>query len=510
MNKQNFYKLILVILFSGFTAELFSQNLDGGNPGAKAEGESLEKTDPQTDQESFRSHKKRIVFEIARNDLKDNGKQVFVEKVTVVQEGMGIVNELFLQRKINVKANQQFGSLGDLRVVLDNGFNQLLKTGYFVSENGLSYQLIVLAEEEESRKLELRISCVTRWTVYLIPWLRYTSADGLSVGGRLRWDNFLGTLNNISLGLNVRQNKENKRKERYFDGYGSINLAPIHITPNFSIGGSLSQSFDYNADEDESFWQTGLGVYSPVQIPIPIPVSKTILNLSYSPSASITLNYLGQGKNRTNNYVQASFSHSFSINQIKSSSNGVFIEGYSAHVTNNFVFDSNPSDEIRSHYFAIEAIQFGFSLKLARNLFDFLNTKGRFGLGYTLEFADGYHTPSDHTAFDAADYSRGIRPDKAEGSFVFYLNMDFPFWVFDDKYIGDVLLSPFIDFVWLNGKSGFSFENPEISTGLELIYMFSSLRIRFGVGLDLNHILNDVDLKGQSRYMISIQTDFYY
>ena len=443
-------------------------------------------------------------LEETRASLQDDGRTILIQTLDISVKGLS--NKKILSHRIGVRAGDRYGSLSELRQVLDIGFNDLLRSGYFEKEGGITYRLIEEAREGAEdgtakeidgratglRPLRLEAEFRDAWTIYPIPYPYYSTGTGYGVKGRLKWDNFLGLLGDVTFYTDVIEVQDGNYG---WDFSGGVKSSTIKLSPIFGISGSLGVKRD--ARVDGANWEVNAGLGGSFGIRA-LEAFGIGMAYSISDSSSFTLGY--SGNVTTHPYFSTNLRHSLSLNKERASSGESMRDGYSMSVGNSYSLDSDPEDLYRSRAFALEDIQLDFNLRLSRSYFDAINFKGRAGAGVSFDFTNGVFNDEGYN-FDVSDYNRGKREDAVKGNFIAYLNMDLAILVFSDSLLGDILLELFFDLSWVNNASGFNLEDTSLGSGFELIWVFHSLKFRFGYGIDLHN---------PATYTIVIKTGFFF
>lgn len=403
----------------------------------------------------------------------------------------GITNRHTISRLLHIEEGKEYANLEALRRYLDRKFDSLRATGYFKKQGGVVYDLELAEQNSSIALINITGHFDTAWTIYPLVFPAYSTASGYGANFRLKWDNFLGQLTNVTFSLDLNQDRSSPYK---LDVNARVSTSTFKLTPWFGINASLFHNIESNTTSQN--WNTGFSVGTSFDLPI----LRDYVSTSYSASTGLNVRYLYRGSPTTHSHFGTYFSHSFGLSNTQSTSGGVFTSGYSLSLSNSFNFDNDPGSLSGSQAFAFEGLNIGFSMKAAKHYFDFINFKGRFGVAFAADWSNGVYNPNGYN-IGASSYNRGIRSGKASGNFAAYLNMNIALLVFSDRYVGDIVLEPFFDVVWLNGPSGFSLEAGELGTGFDLTYIFHSLKIRFTYG---------IDLKQPNVYTIGISTGYYF
>lgn len=430
------------------------------------------------------------LLEETRESLADDGRPVVVAGIDIEVEGTS--NRRILANRIGIEVGDEFDSLGELRGVLDIGFNGLLGTGYFKRDGGILYRLIETGSTQGRREIVLQAEFKDAWTIYPIPYPYYSTAAGYGIRGRLKWDNFLGLLGNVTFRGDVTQVRGGAFGPDVGVGFG---VSPIRLVPNLSISGSLMVNRDARVDGANWKIDAGAGLHLNLNL-----LQRYGIGMGYSISNGSGAAFGFAGRQPTLPYFNTTFAHSIGFSKQRYSPGGVMRDGYSVSFGNSFAFDTNPGGLKGPRNLALEDIRLNFNLHLSRSYFDALNFKGRMGVGQSFDFVNGEHNPEGYN-YDVSSFNRGKRAGAVKGNFIVYLNMDLGILVFSDSQLGDVLLEPFLDITWVNNAAGFSLENASTGSGFELIWIFNSLKFRFTYG---------VDLQAPGLFTLAITTGFAY
>ncbi|WGK69659.1 hypothetical protein P0082_02005 [Candidatus Haliotispira prima] len=452
--------------------------------------ESNEDSDKNGAESEALSEKDQDETEGTEETLEDDGKAVLIQAIDIRVKGLS--SKSILRNRIGVQIGDEFRNLTELQKTLDIGFNDLKRTGYFKKDNGIQYRLVEEGQSEDRRLLRLEAEFRDAWTIYPLPYPYYSTADGYGVKGRLKWDNFLGLLGNVTLYADFIE----VRNGNYgWNVSGGLSISTIKITPNFGINGSIGLKRDARIDGANWVINTGIGASFSI-----LWLRFVGIGMGYSVSNSYNGVFGYTGNVTTHPHLSSGLSHSISLGKTHYSSGGVMRDGYDMSLSNSYSFDSDPGNLYSSRAFALEDIRFDYSLKLSRSYFGALNFKGRVGLGKIFDFANGVYNEKGYN-YDVHSYNRGKRSGAVKGDFIVYLNMEMAVLVFSDSFLGDVLLDTFLDVAWVHNASGFKLENTSLGSGFELIWAFNSLQFRFTYGFDLDN---------PELYTIAIATGFFF
>ena len=318
------------------------------------------------------------LLEETRESLLDNGKPVVIAGIDIDVEGMS--NRKILANRIGIQAGDEFANLTELRGVLDIGFNGLQGTGYFKREDGIRYRLIETGSADGRRQIILQAEFKDAWTIYPIPYPYYSTAQGYGIRGRLKWDNFLGLLGNVTFRADVTQVRGGNFGPDVGGGFG---VSPIKLRPNLSTSGSLMVNRDARVDGANWKIDVSAGLHFNINL-----LQFAGIGMGYNVSNSSGAAFGFTGRQTTLPYFNTTFAHSIGLSKVRYSPGGVLRDGYSMSFGNSFAFDSSPGGLKGPRNLALEDIQLHYSLFLSRSYLDALNFKGRMGIGKSFDFVN--------------------------------------------------------------------------------------------------------------------------
>lgn len=135
-----------------------------------------------------------------RAEVAATGTRYEITEVTYTIEGR--TREFALRKALDLKPGLRFDSLSELVEFLDDQ-RQLLRNERPIAESSIAFTLVGMvprSDEEPGDVLAVRVDVATvdSWNIIAVPFLRYTSDDGLSLSIRARDYNFLGTLERVA------------------------------------------------------------------------------------------------------------------------------------------------------------------------------------------------------------------------------------------------------------------------------------------------------------------------
>lgn len=472
---------------------------------------------------------------------------------------------------LDIDTDRNFGSEKEINLYLETRFLDLLSRGYFIesdakSEKASKYTYTRREEGEGVFLYDVVFQVSDRWTIYPIIFPYYDSNDGFGFKSQFRWDNFLGTFGQLKIKYDyLKYNEKDADRDEVPDEYDnkgsvhfpSIELWDIPIGPvTFDAIGSMTYRSAFSAPFNILFsglLNTETVIAKDVNLIIAGDIKKekdadidaghdigvsffigdfknTILwrqrywryedeterdtfNAFYSSlihrgsitlfddiewgKATYTTNFestLGYGSNDLD--IDLTFNHTLGVNNERMIRN--FKEGYSLTVENGI------TGYLQDHFDESEKLKLTFkpTIRLS-TIYSFVNFKGRAQLPLSWE-------GSDTNNVAGGEYIRGVRDGREDfmGNWGGFLNMDIVFRVFDNDNVGQVDVVPFLDFGWIATNSSLSLESMRYGSGIELIWYFRSLKIRFSNAFDITE--NHSGMRDPYMFEMALKTELFY
>ncbi|PIE04233.1 MAG: hypothetical protein CSA76_05220 [Spirochaetales bacterium] len=356
----------------------------------------------------------------------------------------GTTKDSALRALALVKEGDEFVSLEALIKVLDDQKQSLMNRRVFKS---VEYELVPGSLTEGKQYYTAVFTIVDAVSFYAIPYPKYDSNTGLRLGVKNYWNNFLGTLTDLYLGMAV-DFRKNSDTDKIETGQWYIHpaISGIRLPKGFFLSGYMD--FSYNEKEfidevtpansyDYSYYSAGTGAN------MSFPVFP---KASYGVGLGMECNFNYRG-NLGPNFQQpysVELSHALSYGSVKWEQN--FRRGFSVSVSNRYRMGGNggfffiPSVDVSARYYVPFWKRFNF---------------------YTRSYAFyQWNEPRN-----IASYIRGVRNNamSGKGGFIFNASMAFQFWRFEKVW--DAQVHPFVDVGLSYGNDSFDFRR-DVNVGI--------------------------------------------
>ncbi len=387
-------------------------------------------------------------------------KNHVVEKVEYRVDGP--TKESALRALAKVRKGGEFASYEDLLGALDEYKQSLMNRRVFES---VEYVLIPGSVVDETQYYTVVLTIVDAFPFYAIPYPKYDSNTGLRLGVKNYWNNFLGTLTNVYLGmaLDIRKNSDTGKIETG-EWYIHPQISGIRLPGRLSLSGYLD--FSYTEKEfidsvspansyDYSYYSAAIG--STLSMPV-------FPKASYSVGMGVGANFQYRG-NLGPNFKQpysVRMSHALSYGTLSWEEN--FRRGFSVSLSNSYRMGSNekfffiPGLDVTAKYFLPFWKRFNFYAR-AHAFYQWKEPR------------------------NIASYIRGVRNNAMSGNsgFIFNASLAFQFWRFEKVW--DAQIHPFVDVGVSYGNGPFDFRRDiKMGVGADFVLYLDILPSLVAVG----------------------------
>ena len=399
-----------------------------------------------------------------------------------------------LIRELNIPPEKSFPTREELDAYLAGKVQDLVNLRVFQE---VEYRLELIESLDGAEIYRGTITVHGSWTLYPVPYPKYDSNSGFRGGLKIYYDNFLGTLTNFYLGMNIDIRPDGDDWE----------IPQWTINPrigNVSLFGQkfaldLTQKYQETSKYDSqkgiylqryNNYLTGISLTTRLQMPWK-------LYYSFTPKISFTYGYKDNNPDGDSAFQQKplhfSFSHSIGRSQVDWIGN--FRRGLSYSLSHSLSFDT---DEERDG---------NLKTSLGASIAGFYPWK-IFNPSFQLQ--GKYSFFNDETTGFGGEL-RGIRDDSFYGIAGGFLNASVNISVIRWKGVGEAQFQPFFD-VGLALRKGVAFD-PDLdikyAAGAEFILyldIFKSLVAVGRIGVDLSN----PDWKDERKYEITITSKLFY
>jgi len=421
----------------------------------------------------------------------DSGETVFVIK-EIVYSIDGSTKEKALRALSSLEAGMEFASLETLEESVEDERQKLVNARVFKSVNT---DIIEISTSTDIRNLMVIVSVVDAISITPIFYPKYNSNTGVRLGSKTYWNNFLGTMTNVYLGMGINFRPKDSGNKWEISGWNiDLSISEIRLKKGIFLHVSMTQKYDeeeFNdtVDPDNSYhygyYRTGLGTSTSFSL-------YEKLRYLVGMGASFRYGYSGNlGPNSRRPY-EFTPSHGLSYGRVDWIEN--FRKGFSSGLFNSYGFGlTNRGD-------------FQFSGSINASASYYLPFKKRFNL-YT-RLTSFYHWGSPK---NPASMIRGVRDDAMSGYVGAVLNtsLAFQFWRFEKVW--DAQIHPFFDVgIVYNNESFNAFRDYNYGMGFDLVLyldVLPNLVATGSVGIDPKRFEKE-DLLGSLE--ISITSSLFY
>ncbi len=405
----------------------------------------------------------------------------------------GKTRESALLKEMDLKEGTEFESLEDLQYAVSRQEQDLVNLRVF---NAVSLTLNEGTREGDTVIHSVLLKSEDSWTIYPIPYPKYSSNDGFRLGIKTFYDNAFGSLNNLFLGMSVTFNQD-----KYYDEFRitewSINpqLNEVKIG-NLEYDFSFTQQYSISEKKDEgvllehyNYHNTSFSVSTKLAFG-----SDNKFYYRVTPDIGLKYGYTGLGYDGNEEPLYLGFNHSIGYSKVDWFGN--FREGYSASVGNSlkYVIVDGKSNQFKASvdgeakWYKILHPRFNYSTRLYGivTLNDELT-----GLGSNL---------------------RGVEDSTMFGRGGIFFSNDMNIAVIKWKGVGEAQFQPFFDIGYsrpMDGNTDWG-ENLRYSTGADFILYLDKLKglhARASIGVDLS---SDLPFSDFGKYGIEITSSLAY
>ena len=363
----------------------------------------------------------------------------------------GNTKEKALRALSNLEAGMSFPSLEILEESVEDEHQKLVNARVFESVNT---DIIQLYTEANIHNFMVIVSVVDAITITPIVYPKYNSNTGVRLGSKIYWNNFLGTMTNVYLGMGISIQPKDSENKWEIGGW-DINPSISNIRLSKGIFLSVSMRQSYNEEDFEDILTPSKSYYygyylTSLNVGTSFALYKK-LNYLVSLGASFRYNYSGNlGPNSKRPYEFAP-SHGLRYGEVDWVEN--FRKGFTTGLSNSYGFGVTNNGK------------FQFSSSINASASYYLPFWKRFNL-YTRMTAF-YHWGVPKTP---ASLIRGVRDNVMSGYVGAVLNtsLAFQFWRFEKVW--DAQIHPFFDLgIVYNNESFNSLRDYNYAIGFDLV-----------------------------------------
>ncbi len=454
----------------------------------------------------------------------------------------GITLRIVLETVVeDLRVGREFVSEAELQAFLAEQ-QQILLNERTLADAEVTYT----AEEVDEDYYEVAVTVRTQdsWNIIALPYVRYSTDDGLLLSLRFRDYNFLGTMESLDVDLD----REGERPTDFSDGEVAISADIAYPFQRFGYDWRwfIGVDWEYDLEDEESEFELDTGLdwswgfpwlfgldwtlsarqrYSlflpadpdPYLLENQVQLSTRVNTpwelpgfgaVQYSPSSRLRQRYRFDGflpaqpLDRGDYGPDFRFSHGLSAGRVDWVGN--FRRGREASLSNTYQYNFYDGADIGARY-GWDTIDLQAELELHE-------TVSAFGFSSR---AAGFIDAADDSQF--ADEVRGIREtrageDQLEGEYGFFTNLDLGVSVIRVRPVGEVILNVFFD----TGRAGTyedGWEDMRYGGGFELQAFPLPTRafyIRASLGWDLEMVADDGQLRGDGRNDVFFGLNLHY
>lgn len=405
----------------------------------------------------------------------------------------GTTREKALIREMDLKAGSEFQDLESLQSAVNRQEQDLVNLRVF---NEVSLSLSEGVSEGEDRVYTVLVKAEDSWTIYPIPYPKFSSDDGFRLGIKTYYDNAFGTLNDLYLGLNV-----TFRNDEYYDKW-KVTQWTINPQLNGVKMGRLEYDFsfmqEYAIDEKK---EDGVLVerynYHSTSASVGTRLNFGKQNKFYyriQPSIGANYGYSGLGYEGNEEPIFLGFNHSGGYSRVDWVGN--FRQGFSSSLGNSLRYVRNPTDKD----------EFKSSIDGNANYYRIIHPR----INYSTRISGVMSLNDELTGLGS--YLRGVEGSTMYGRGGLFYSNDFNFAVIKWKGVGEAQFQPFFDIgfaVEQGGKMDWS-EDLRYSTGADFILYLDKLKglhARASIGVDLS---SDLPFNDLNKYGLEITSSLAY
>ena len=398
----------------------------------------------------------------------NNGEDIFVIK-EIIYSIDGSTKEKALRTLSDLEVGMSFPSLETLEEAVENERQELVNARVFKS---VSTDIIELSAKANIHDFMVIISVVDAISITPMFYPKYNSNTGVRLGSKVYWDNFLGTMTNVYLGMGINFRTKDSGDKWEIGGWNiNPSISGIRLSRGILLSISISQSYEEEEFRDTvsplksyhyGYYFTGLNLGSSFEL---------YKKLSYTVNLGTSFRY-GYSGNLGPNFerpYEFSPSHGLSYGKVDWIEN--FRRGFAAGLSNGYGFGVTDKGE------------FQFSSNINASASYYLPFGKRFNL-YTRLIAF-YHWGLPKTP---GSLIRGVRDNVMSGYVGAVLNtsLAFQFWRFEKVW--DAQIHPYFDLgIVYNNESFSAFRDYNYGMGFDLVLyldVLPNLVARGTVGID--------------------------
>jgi hypothetical protein len=405
----------------------------------------------------------------------------------------GHTRENALIREMDLKEGTEFEDLASLEKAVARQQQDLVNLRVF---NDVSLTIDEGISEGEDTVYTVLVTAEDSWTIYPIPYPKYSSDDGFRLGLKVYYDNAFGSLNDLYLGTNI-----TFRDDEYYNEW-KVTEWTFNPQLNGVKMGSLEYDFsfmqEYAIDEKKD---SGILVerynYFSSSVSVGTKLNFGMENKFYyrvQPSIGANYGYSGLGYEGNKEPIFLEFSHGGGYSKVDWIGN--FRQGFSTSVGNKMRYVQNPSTKD----------EFKTSVDADVKYYHIIHPR----INYTTQLSGIISLNDELTGLGSN--LRGVEGSTMFGKGGLFYSNDINFAVIKWEDVGEAQFQPFFDigFAQEKGKAINWDEDLRYSTGADFILFLDKLKglhARASVGVDLS---SDLPFSDIAKYGLEITSSLAY
>lgn len=405
----------------------------------------------------------------------------------------GQTRESALIREMDLKEGDEFEDLASLEKAVARQEQDLINLRVF---NDVSLTLSEGVRDGETTVYSVMVKAEDSWTIYPIPYPKYSSDDGFRLGLKTYYDNAFGTLNDLYLGLNI-----TFRDDEYYDQwkvtqwtfnpqYNGVKIGPL--TYDFSF----MQEYAIDEKKEDGVLLERYNFHSS-SVSVATRINFGQENKFYyriQPSIGANYAYSGLGYEGNEEPLFLGFNHSTGYSKVDWMGN--FRQGFSTSAGNTLRYVRNP----------VKADEFKTSIDGNVNYYRILHPR----LNYTTRLYGVMSLNDELTGLGSN--LRGVEGSTMYGRGGLFYSNDLNIAVIKWEDVGEAQFQPFFD-IGFARKEGTELdwgEDLRYSTGADFILFLDKLKglhARASIGVDLS---SDLPFSDLGKYGIEITSSLAY
>lgn len=405
----------------------------------------------------------------------------------------GHTRENALIREMDLKEGTEFEDLASLENALARQQQDLVNLRVF---NEVSLSINEGISEGEDTVYTVLVKAEDSWTIYPIPYPKYSSDDGFRLGLKIFYDNAFGSLNDLFLGTNI-----TFKDDEYYD---KLRVTQWTINPQLNSVkmGRLEYDFsfmqEYAIDEKKvngvltehyNYFSTSASVGTKLNFG-----SENKFYYRIQPSIGANYGYSGLGYEGNKEPIFLGFSHGGGYSKVDWFGN--FRQGFSTSIGNQMRYVRNPS----------ETDEFKTSVDADVNYYHIIHPR----INYTTRLSGIISLNDELTGLGSN--LRGVEGSTMFGKGGLFYSNDLNFAVIKWEGVGEAQFQPFFD-IGFASEEGTSInwgDDLRYSTGADFILYLDKLKglhARASVGVDLS---SDLPFSDLGKYGLEITSSLAY